>query len=118
MAASVPTWTLVLRCYQCGGKFTSHRLTLDKVTALPITAPCPYCGARPVVAPVDSPAATKMHGIFDLKEEAIRTYRKPAGEDTWHFSESCSKWPSESYIELDVRPMQVELCNECKCKDS
>lgn len=42
------------------------------------------------------------------------TYRKLQDGDTWHFNESCSKWPNSGYVELEFLPALAELCNECK----
>ncbi|SRR5258706_16178339 len=106
------TWTLVLRCYKCSGKFTFRQLTMDIVSVMPITTPCPHCGARPDIGSHE----TKLHGISDLRE-LENCFRKPAAEETWHFSEDCAKWPTENYVELDMSP-KGEICNECKVKKS
>ncbi len=101
---SAPKWTLLLRCYRCGGRFTFRRLTMDKVRALPLTAPCPHCGSRPIITTETS----VLHGIVDLRGGKRGVYRKPAGGDTLHFIEQCSK------VELETPPRIGELCNECK----
>src|SRR5258706_15300460 len=109
---SVSIWTLLLRCYKCGERFTFPRLTMDKVRALPLPAPCPHCGSRPTITAEKS----ILHRIVDLRGEKGGMYRKPAGGDTWHFIEKCSKWPTQNFVELEMPPQIGELCNECKCK--
>ena len=61
------TWTVVLTCYNCGGKFTERHLTTEKVRALPLMTPCPNCGARPVVSRSDSKSPTIVHRLFDVR---------------------------------------------------
>ncbi|HEY6198734.1 MAG TPA: hypothetical protein VI231_09005 [Candidatus Binatia bacterium] len=39
------TWTMVLRCHRCTGKFTLREMPLDKLSSLRIVAVCPHCGA-------------------------------------------------------------------------
>src|SRR5258707_7097449 len=107
---SAPKWTLLLRCYRCGGRFTFRRLTMDKVRALPLTAPCPHCGSRPIITTETS----VLHGIVDLRGGKRGVYRKPAGGDTVHFIEQCSKWPKQHFVELETPPRNGELCDECK----
>src|SRR5258706_14074577 len=104
-------WTMVLGCYSCERQFVFRNLTMDKVRAVPITTPCPHCGARPRV----SAQSSTVHRIAELREDTAR-YRKRGGQDTWHFNQSCSKWPPENYVELDSEPNVGELCNECKVK--
>jgi hypothetical protein len=43
------------------------------------------------------------------------TYRRKKGSDTWHFTGSCSKWPTSNYDEQESPP-RGELCNECLAK--
>ncbi|MBN1549954.1 HNH endonuclease [bacterium] len=44
------------------------------------------------------------------------TYRRKRGADTWHWSKSCSFWPSENYEERVSKPTDGELCNQCASK--
>jgi len=111
------TWTVVLRCYMCSGKFTLRHLTLDRVLTLPLVAPCPHCAARPCIATgYYSDKHSSVHRIFDLREEADATYRKTPNGDTWHFAQSCSRWPGGDFLELDLPPIVGEICNECRAK--
>jgi hypothetical protein len=108
------TWTLVLRCYACAGKFTQRHLTFDKVSALPLILPCPYCTARPYVGQRTRPGERfQIHGIVDLEDETETYYRKKINGETWYFNAECSNWPSEDFIELDGEPVVGEVCNEC-----
>jgi len=107
------TWTLVLRCYACGGKFTQRHLSFDKVSALPLILPCPYCTARPArrAGPNQS---FEIHHLVDLESETESYYRKLKHGETWHFAAGCSHWPSDDFIELDGHPIVGEFCNECR----
>ncbi|HEY2986915.1 MAG TPA: hypothetical protein VGL11_04265 [Candidatus Binatia bacterium] len=117
--ATATAWTIVLRCYNCNGKFTVRHLALDRVSAVALVTPCPHCSARPsIVAGPQSKEKSKLHGIFDLKEEVEAAYRKIAGGDTWHFDHNCSQWPLADYVELEIPPSVGEYCNECKAKQS
>jgi len=108
------TWTLVLRCYACDGKFTQRHLTFDKVSALPLILPCPYCSARPYVGQrTSSNERFEIHHVVDLEDETETYYRKTRDSETWHFAAGCSHWPSDDFIELDGHPIRGELCNEC-----
>jgi hypothetical protein len=115
MATPGATWTLVLRCFACNGKFTLRRLALDRLLAVPLATPCPHCAARPRVAS-RSPEAGKLHKIFDLREEKQSGYRKTGDGDTWHFNPDCSQWPLAGYVELEILPSVGEFCNECKAR--
>src|SRR5947207_6609076 len=108
-------WTLVLRCYACEGKFTQRHLTFDKVSALPLILPCPYCSARPYAGQRTIPGERfPIHAIVDLQDETESYYRKNKNGETWHFVAECSDWPDEDFIELDGQPVVGEVCNECK----
>jgi DNA-directed RNA polymerase subunit RPC12/RpoP len=39
------TWTMVLRCHRCAGKFTLREMPLERLSSLPLVAACPHCGA-------------------------------------------------------------------------
>jgi hypothetical protein len=109
------TWTVILRCFACGGNFTLRHLSLDRVLTLPLITPCPHCAARPAITVRrESNQHRSVHKIFDLREESEATFRKIPSADTWHFSQSCSLWPSGDYLELDLPPIVGEICNECK----
>jgi hypothetical protein len=56
----------------------------------------------------------RLHQVVYLREETDATYRKLQAGDTWHFDESCSKWPDSGYVELEFLPTAEEVCNECK----
>ncbi len=58
------TWTVVLRCYACRGRFAVAKVTLDRLAQAPQAAPCTHCGALP-----DPTAWTKIHRILDMREE-------------------------------------------------
>jgi DNA-directed RNA polymerase subunit RPC12/RpoP len=57
------TWTMVLRCYECAGKFTLTHMPLARLTTVQLIAVCPHCSARP------HSAAGTLHRIFDLRCE-------------------------------------------------
>jgi|SRR5581483_5150042 len=107
-------WTLVLCCYACESRFTLRRLTFDKVSSVPLTVPCPYCSARPVVGPRNAGERLQVHTIVDLSDETHCYYRKSINRQTWHSTAECSHWPLDDFIELDSRPFAGELCSECR----
>jgi hypothetical protein len=112
-ARNLKTWTLVLRCYACDGKFTQRHLTFDRVSALPRMLPCPFCTARPGRRAGPS-QSVETHHVVDLEDETDHFYRKTMSGDMWHFAAGCSNWPLEDFIELDGYPVRGELCNECR----
>jgi hypothetical protein len=117
--ASPVKWTVVLRCYACDGKFTSRHLGIDRISVVALVSPCPHCSAQPVIARgPDSEEESKLHRIFNIREETEPVYRKTKTGDTWHFNESCSKWPAGDYVELEATPRVGEICNECRVNQS
>ena len=62
------TWTMVLRCHRCAGKFTLHEMPLERLSSLPLVAACPHCGALPEVAPANR--RSKLHRVFDLRYDS------------------------------------------------
>jgi len=47
------------------------------------------------------------------------THRKRKdGYDTWHFCSNCPNWPTSDYEERYTKPMDGELCNECRAKQA
>jgi len=108
------TFMLRLRCYDCGKEFHLHYVAFDNLSSLQLVTPCPRCGARPYIAPRQLHGSkSKLHTILDLREsESI--FRKTRDGGTWHFSDQCSHWPSEDFIQLEALPIVGELCNECQ----
>jgi rRNA maturation endonuclease Nob1 len=71
------TWTIVLRCYKCATRFTLPHLTFDTLTTLPLVAPCPYCGAQPVIrSKTASDERSSMHDVLDLTHDRERPYAR------------------------------------------
>lgn len=110
------SWTLVLRCHACGGKFALRHLDLERVYLIPQVTPCPHCDARPRIYPQGSAERSQLHHIFDLREDTEPAYRKTRDGGAWHFSYNCSHWPAHDYLVLDVRPRDADICTECKVK--
>jgi DNA-directed RNA polymerase subunit RPC12/RpoP len=108
------TWTVVFRCYDCRRKFTVRHNTFDRIEALQAVYPCPFCGARPVVQ--RAPQLSKVHILVELNDDLETIYRKYQDANTWHFNPSCTHWPADDYIALDVAPRSEQLCNECAVK--
>ncbi|HEY6200549.1 MAG TPA: hypothetical protein VI231_18240 [Candidatus Binatia bacterium] len=70
------TWTIVLRCYSCGTRFTLPHLSFDTITTLPLVAPCPWCGTQPVIrSKTDGDSRSKMHEVLDLTYDRRNRYR-------------------------------------------
>jgi hypothetical protein len=79
MIASTPTWSILLRCCACRGKFTLHRLTRDRVLLVPLVTSCPHCAARPHVAAYDT-EESKLHRIIDLRQDKQDKQVNPSAE--------------------------------------
>jgi hypothetical protein len=47
-----------------------------------------------------------------------KRYRRARDSLTWHFSQQCSFWPGQDYLERRIRPAQSVLCNECLALDA
>jgi hypothetical protein len=97
-------WTCHLRCFDCGKEFILNRVSLDEVFAAEVFFPCPHCLSS---ASFDHPHRLSYLYVSNLP------YRKARNGDAWHYSEYCSGWPMEDFIELDFPPVD-EICNECK----
>ncbi|HTM10478.1 MAG TPA: hypothetical protein VL754_18985 [Verrucomicrobiae bacterium] len=67
------TWTMVLRCYECSGKFTLSHMPREQLTTLPLVAVCPHCGARPAIGLRDE--QSRLHRVFDLRFDHARHAR-------------------------------------------
>src|SRR5712691_9826359 len=107
-------WTIGIRCYVCGRKFTLRHLELDSVFAAPSVTYCPHCGTQlQVTSGSNNPEQIHLHRV-DLREETESVYRKTSDSYLWHFSENCSRWPMDDYLQMEIQPDVGELCNECK----
>lgn len=109
-------WTIAVRCYLCRQKFTLRHLELDTVFTAPLVTFCPHCGSELHVT--SGPGAADQAYLYriDLREETEAIFRKTSGSYLWHFSESCSQWPTDDYLQLEIQPDVGELCGECKTK--
>ena len=97
-------WTSHLRCFDCGKEFILNRLSLAEVYSAEALLPCPYCQAQP--------SLSHPHKLSYLYV-ANYPYRKGRDGDIWHYSEYCSGWPMDDFLEIDFPPV-AEICNECK----
>jgi DNA-directed RNA polymerase subunit RPC12/RpoP len=97
-------WTSHLRCFTCGKEFILNRVSLEEIHNAELFFPCPYCQA--------TPSLQRPHHLNYLYLANV-PYRKARDGDCWHFSEYCSGWPLENFLELDYPP-EGEICNECK----
>ena len=62
-------WTVVLRCHECGGRFTISRLSMERIPILPKIVPCPHCSAQSVVTQSPSQGPKKLHRILVRRDE-------------------------------------------------
>lgn len=62
-------WTAALRCYSCGATFAVEEVAFDKLNGLSLVAPCPSCGARPVVTAAGGTERSRLHKLVELNEE-------------------------------------------------
>lgn len=107
-------WSAIFLCYQCEGRITLANLALDRITVVSMITPCPHCGAKPHIASEPSSVErSKMHQLFYIAPTEAR-YRKLNDGDTWHFSQLCTQWPFDDFIELEMPPSFGALCNECR----
>jgi hypothetical protein len=97
-------WTCSICCFSCDKEFIVNRLSLaDAYTALTMFV-CPYCWAVPT--------ASQPHRLNYL-QSVNSPYRKKRASQVWHYSEYCSHWPHEGYVEIDFPP-RGQVCNECR----
>lgn len=107
-------WTTYLRCFKCECEFILNRVSIAEAYTVPRVVPCPYCGAKANAASGAGP-----HKIIFLRATTV-PYRRAGNGDAWHYSEYCSSWPRENFVEIDMVP-SGEMCNECRaleCEDS
>jgi hypothetical protein len=105
-----PKWTVVLSCYQCRQNFIVSHVSIECVKMLPGACSCSNCGAKPIVR---GAAEFRVHRLVDFTDAMETVYRMRPGAPTWHFVSECSFWPSDNFIELNVRPKLGEMCREC-----
>lgn len=55
-----------------------------------------------------TPASPVRFGVVEFR-------RKPT-EETWHFSHTCSQWPTDDFISSKDPSGAYEVCNECIVK--
>src|SRR5215813_9390948 len=97
-------WTCHLGCFTCGKDFIINRVDAEGAYAAAALIPCPHCGA--------APSTDHTHHLNYLQAVNL-PYRRQQESQVWHFSEYCSHWPADDYVELDYPPA-AEVCNECK----
>src|SRR5262244_3633472 len=97
-------WTGNIFCFSCGKEFIVNRLASVEIDAALTMFPCPYC--------LKTPTRDRPHRVNYICS-ANRPFRKTRRAEVWHFSEFCSSWPGDEFIEIDFRPVG-EFCNECK----
>ena len=69
MALRKKTWTIVLRCYECNGRFAVKRVPLDRIASLAEVTPCSHCDAHALVAAPGHSSENKLHRIMDLRQD-------------------------------------------------
>jgi hypothetical protein len=97
-------WTCVLTCFNCEEHFILNRLSIEKAIAAMSAFPCPHCGAKPRTG--------GGHRVISLSIASL-PFRKATDGAVWHYSEYCSQWPADDFLELDFPP-RAEICNECR----
>ena len=97
-------WTCHFLCFHCDKEFVVNRLSLGEVHAAATLFPCPNC--------LKVPTETSPHRINYLAAVNL-PYRRKTGCQVWHYSEYCSHWPRENFVEIDFPPAS-EICNECR----
>jgi len=97
-------WTCHLSCADCGKLFIINRVSLDEVFGAQFVLLCPYCNNKP--------SLDKGHRLIYLCAANL-PYRRSKKGDVWHYSEYCSGWPLDDFVELDYPPA-AEVCNECR----
>jgi hypothetical protein len=88
----------------CGASFILNRLELPDILVAEVAFPCPHCRR--------TASREHPHRIADLSV-TTSPFRKPQYGEVWHYSEFCSKWPVDDFLEIDFRP-RAEICNECR----
>ncbi|HEY1372518.1 MAG TPA: hypothetical protein VGH50_08610 [Candidatus Binatia bacterium] len=116
MAAWSKTWTVVFRCFQCGGKFTVRHVTFETIEALYAVQPCPFCGVRPIAQLGSNERLCRGHSLVELSDDMEIVYRRRQQGESWHFDPACSQWPLDDYIALEAAPRVELLCDECTDK--
>jgi len=104
-------WTTYLRCFKCECEFILNRVSIAEAYTVPRVVPCPYCGAK-----ADSGGGVGPHKVIFLRATTV-PYRRGGDGDAWHYSEYCSAWPKENFVEIDMVP-SGEMCNECRALES
>jgi DNA-directed RNA polymerase subunit RPC12/RpoP len=97
-------WTCHLCCFSCGKEFIINRVTVADASAAAALVRCPHCGA--------APDTSHPHRVSYLQSTNL-PYRKKTGCQVWHFSQYCSHWPKDDYVEIDYPPAG-QICNECR----
>jgi len=97
-------WTCVLTCFNCEEHFILNRLSIEKAIAAMSAFPCPHCGAKPRTG--------GGHRVISLSIASL-PFRKATDGAVWHYSQYCSQWPADDFLELDFPPL-AEICNECR----
>jgi glycosyltransferase involved in cell wall biosynthesis len=52
---------------------------------------------------------------WDWLPPPLMQFRRRREDDTWHFCNNCSRWPTEDYEEQEITPPTGE-CSECRLK--
>jgi len=70
LALRKKTWTVVLRCFRCNGRFAVKQVHLDRIALVPQVTPCDHCSAEPIFAPEGWRGLhNNLHRILDLRED-------------------------------------------------
>jgi len=97
-------WTCHFVCFHCDKEFIVNRLSLGAINATAGLFPCPNC--------LKAPTPSSPHRMNYVVASNL-PYRKKAGGEVWHYSEYCSEWPAEDFVEIEYPPAD-EICNECR----
>jgi hypothetical protein len=97
-------WTAVVSCCHCNERFILNQLSVDKLAAAVAGFPCPHCETTPTF--------NNPHEVLNLSVANL-PFRKPEHDSVWHYSQHCSGWPMDDYLEIDFPPL-AEICRECR----
>lgn len=65
------------------------------------------------LVPAEPVRKASTRSAIPLKPGGLMVWRQATGDNAWHFTDRCSRWPTELFAERATRPNTGHLCDEC-----